>query len=338
MLDINDAITAVSIEDEDEWAAAFNQLKHELFGWGQPLDGVVKSSNVPQKTTAGASLSREERFERIKGKINAINHNKPEIRNSFIKFYKINVNEYSTESRYNQDIIDKILKLDIYHCLSILTNAIDSFEGLSKKEEVRAVKRIASYLIPFVCVQSFNVMKVKDADHAAMAWETLDGRSDVILLRVGIGTFAEIIVAGLNRSYAEFASGLDDPTEFPAGKYALCAQSPEDGFESTGDLLRECLWNKFVSTRPPNTLSNAEKDSVINGRLNYLLRERGVRYYIFLEELSDKCSTQAEILNEMRYYHEIYPAIVYVEIDPDLYYFHLEMLERMWMFFATDDA
>lgn len=202
---------------------------------------------------------------------------------------------------------------------NILLTAHQELVRTADKTAIAALVTVSRLLIPWLYIASINTADLPlDSEFTG----------DVISLPAGIETFAEIVMAGIDRRDVAFQAVSND--EWPRGTFGLSLTTPESGISGTQEQdIRDDL---FARLRPPPQFKTKPadfKDQVIAKRLEYFLKKKGVRVYIVCILVPRDHLESQSYENLLMRIAKRYPALTIVKLNDLLELDHQELFDEI---------
>jgi predicted phosphodiesterase len=228
--------------------------------------------------------------------------------------------ELPTDRERAAALVEALINLTFDQGKAALLAAYDQLhEGENDRGGVAAINAVSSWLIPWLYVASNNILTER--------WEAL-ALGDVLSLPAGIGTFAEIVMAGIYRRAAAYHAITKNG--WPLGTSGL-PLAPEGGIaDTTAESLRDGLFKMVGSPVEAKILGPSGKDESINMRLESLLKVNGTRFYLV-------CFSKEKLTEIERQQHQktlediarLYPALAVIKLDDTMILQHQRILEEI---------
>lgn len=182
-----------------------------------------------------------------------------------------------------------------------------------------AVIEVSKRLIPWIYIASYVEQQ---------AWWEKTNIGDIVDLPAGLVSFAEIIMAGIDKRSVLFEK-IRDPNGFPPPLHGVNLP-PEGGPDEDGEALardvREDLLKKLSLSSETKGKDEKHKDNLINRRLESFLIRKNIRTYWVCNIPSGK----DESLNKtMKIVAKMYPPLAVVAIKDSLGADQLTMFDNI---------
>ena len=205
------------------------------------------------------------------------------------------------------ELAERLLAMTFEDGKNVLLASLDELRQARDNAGLEALGTISRLLIPWLYVASNNLL-TGDWERVAL------GR--VLNLPAGLETFAELIMAGIDRR--ELAYQKLTGNDWPPGVHALTLQQPESGMiDATEENLREDLFQRF---RPSPRLARrpaADRDKIINDFLEHALNRDGIRYYLVCYRPEGNGEERKAYVDLTERIAKRYPSLAVLRLDPD---------------------
>ena len=201
---------------------------------------------------------------------------------------------------------------------------LDVHRTLAERQDqdgVQAIRTLSRLLLPWLFVVGWVTERGM--------WEKVD-LGDVIGIPAGLITMAEMVMAGLSRREVLWRS-VDHPLNYPEGAWRVPSLrfQPEGGIADTNEeTLREDLFRLVKAPRDAASLPSADKDDSIRRRLDWLLRDQGIRVYMVID-LSGNTAVQATQKRHLDRIRSRYPAMAVISLDQGLLGEHQTLFDEI---------
>jgi len=223
------------------------------------------------------------------------------------------------EKRDNSSLVDRLINLDFNFGKSILLKMYKSLNAVGNTTGVAAITKVSRLLIPWLYVAS------KRMDLGSWEKVSLGG---LLLVPAGSTTFAEIVMAGIDRREVSWGVGTD-PDRFPPGAFSRTIPQPESGItDKTEDNLRDDLFRMVKAPTDITYLDNKAKDDAISRQLKYWLMDKGIRVYVTLlipQNATERKQYEA-MVSRIR---QRYPFLAVVDLDWGLRGIHQDIFNEI---------
>ncbi len=214
-------------------------------------------------------------------------------------------------------LVDHLIDLPFDRGTTALTEAHVQMMLARNQPGVAAIRTVGRLLIPWLYVASNNIFDEQ--------WESV-GLGDLLQLPAGIETFAELVMAGLDRREVAYQAITD--TNWPRSRFALRLGGPESGIkDATEANLRHDLFRRLDPAPEFKTRSDDDKDQAIDARLEHFVKRKGIRFYVICPtpiggpgEITDHREMLARIARRYRF-------LVLVQLDGALALDHQKLFD-----------
>lgn len=245
---------------------------------GKPVD-----SRTPGLTEERRSLSRDERFDRLKRAIRKDLARSEHVVEKLEKAFGLPYTSGPITAERAGKLCDKLLEVNFVKAVDALKDVRDRLDN-DEKAAIKCIANVSGWLFPWLYVREAGI----DCEQ----WERKE-LGKVISLPTDIISFAEIIMAGIDVRMAEFKT-IKDPRDWPRSVMSLNFGVPEEGLLDDGaarsvdeNNIRMALAS--VLNIPPEKRRKGLEiiDRSINVELERLFRNGSRWYFICAQFLSE---------------------------------------------------
>ncbi|MBF0305957.1 MAG: metallophosphoesterase [Alphaproteobacteria bacterium] len=204
-------------------------------------------------------------------------------------------------------VVEWLVSLDFLVGKEVLLMAHAALKSARNAVGAATIIKVSRLLIPWLYVSGHEIDPV---------WERVVPGQTLLPIRAGSVTFAEIVMAGLDRREVNWET-LADPDGFPGGAHARTIRQPEGGMTDTTEAnLRDDLFGIVKAPWEAALLGDTEKDDAILRQLRFFLMQ-GIRVYLtFLVPKNSAARTRAvAMLDRIR---ARYPVLAIIDLDWEL--------------------
>jgi nucleoside phosphorylase/predicted phosphodiesterase len=179
--------------------------------------------------------------------------------------------------------------------------------------------KVSRYLVPWLYIAGDDLHLEK------LEQVRLD---DIIRLPAGLATFAEIVMAGIDRRSVQFEA-TRNPHGWPCSEVGVATVQPESGLTDVTDRnLRSDLFARLTVPSEFALRDDSEKDVRIQKRLEYFLTKERIRYY-WICNVPQSDPDKSECQELVKRIIGRYPTLAVIELDQTLAGDHQDLFDEI---------
>ncbi len=214
-------------------------------------------------------------------------------------------------------LVDRLMDIDFAEGKSVLLDTHEELEENDETKGVEAIVNMSRRLIPWLFVLD------QQLDIEPWEWESID---NIRRIPAGIKTFAEVVMAGIDRRGVKWEKITSDD-DFPLGGFSTAFQ-PESGISDiTASNLREDLYKKVRPASDFVAARDKKKDDAINSRMEHWLR-KGYRVYLICQMPADEVERDQYKI-QVGLIQERYPILAIITLEDDLMVEHQSLFDEI---------
>ncbi|GAB0057928.1 5'-methylthioadenosine/S-adenosylhomocysteine nucleosidase [Candidatus Magnetaquicoccaceae bacterium FCR-1] len=207
-----------------------------------------------------------------------------------------------------QEWSDRLVEMNFMDGKELLKQSHEQLSASKEEESVRIIERISRLLIPWIFV-----VENANGEGVQLAWGRVSVLGSVLVLPVGNDSFAELIMAGLDRREVDWAV-ID---KYPRGKNARKISIPPEG--GTTDTWKEnVLADLLKEFRPPHTpkrMSDRKKRIAVNFEIEQEFKDSKPRIYFICDDRPEN-AVDARIYDEhIAWFAREFPSVAIVSLS-----------------------
>ncbi|MEO5370721.1 MAG: toll/interleukin-1 receptor domain-containing protein [Magnetococcus sp. DMHC-1] len=214
-------------------------------------------------------------------------------------------------NRHDQ-LAERLIDLDFEAGKDILLQAHENLADIRESAGVRVIEKISRKLIPWLYVAHSSNTPMID-----MKWGEVSALGDILVIPAGFSSFADIIMAGLDRREVAWES-LE--RQFPSSRYGTrlsnVQRQPENGPSvSEYDNLRQDLFRRIELPLETVKLSLDGQLKSIAMQLEWMFEKKGVRIYYVCDDRPENQQDGARYDNFLQWIREKFPALAIIKLN-----------------------
>jgi hypothetical protein len=223
-----------------------------------------------------------------------------------------------SEERWARGLIDALMNARPFETgKEWLTRSYQIVERADNQDAIDAIVNVSRHLIPWLYITSGGVL-VDELEQVRL--------DDIVRLPAGLATFAEIVMAGIDRRPVQFEA-TRNPHGWPCSEVGVTTVQPESGL--TDETDRNLRSDLFVRLTVPSEFAlreDSEKDVRIQKRLEYFLTKEGIRYY-WICNVPRSDPDKSECRELVKRIVGRYPTLAVIELDQALAGDHQDLFD-----------
>jgi nucleoside phosphorylase len=267
---------------------------------------------LPDNESAGDQARRQENERRLKKLRNEIGKKLKSSKAALVELeaamgFSAPTGASLTDERRADRLVDDLMdKKDFLAGKTALLQAYEKLQDQDRHDGADAIRRVSRLLIPWLYVTGFPACRQLDDD-----WWQKGLPGDVLILPARLKTFAEIVMAGLDRREVKHRN---DDELWPTGALAVRLEQPESGIaDTTEDNLRTDLFRMLKAPMDHAKSDPSTQDGAIIGQLKYWAG-KGFTPYLICDQFSNDEQERRGHEDRLKRISGKYPGLAIVEL------------------------